>query len=384
MSTAPWSAAAASQLSRGSEHVYIVTATTGERTIPLEVDTGRLTYDESWSPHVQASFTVAIPESEADLLALDPRGLVRINITVGYVLEDRTTEQHQIASLVLRDRTVNRPANTVTLSAMSDECLVIDAGEVAQVALEYPGSQGWQLSDALRVFIERATGAAPVINVQVDGDISVELSWLEKWSELISQWSDQVGAWLHHDGLTGWVLRRRPETVATSSAQLTVGPGGTITSSQSVVTREAGEWANDVYVFYAYKAGGFDSYRVGHAWISGGEQRAYTVAPTAEAPWGTPRPGIKRITYERTGQVSSAAANAAAQALLIRRASQGRQVSLTAVSAYWLRPGATVTVQLLTGAQERHLVSSVDFRWPSGDMTVNTRLPDLAPITSGE
>ncbi|ARU53514.1 hypothetical protein CBR64_20880 [Cellulosimicrobium cellulans] len=82
---------------------------------------------------------------------------------------------------------------------------------------------------------------------------------------------------------------------------------------------------------------------------------------------------------------SSLKASAVAAARVRRTISRGRQMSVeAAAAAYWLRPGHTITVQLPTGPQERHLVSSVTFDLPSGTMHVRTRVPVDVTITTGE
>ena len=384
MSTAPWTPDVLSQLTRSTEHTYSVSVLVDGQVIPLTVIDGTLSYDEGWTPHVQASLTVAIPEDQATLDLLDPRLLPRVRITAGYVFDDRRIESHQIANLILRDRTVSRPQGTMQLDAASDECLLDDAGVVGPTSIDYPGVQVWSLTEALRVMMERATGVSPSIVVSLEDQVEIEMAWLDTWQSLVSDWVDQAAGWFYHDGMSSWFLRRRPDVVASTDHVLSVGPGGNITGSQAVLTREGDQWANDVFVHYTWRAGGFDYMRYGHAWISGGPWRAYDVDPIGFDQIGEPRLGIKRLVYQREGQISQLRANAAARAILARRASGGRRLSIDAVAAYWLRPGATITAQLPTGDQERQLVSSVSFRIPAGDMTVHTRLPDVAPITTGE
>ena len=116
---------------------------------------------------------------------------------------------------------------------------------------------------------------------------------------------------------------------------------------------------------------GTDRTVIASAWATTGEHAVGAV-------------GWRWQVFERTSPTTQAAANAAARVLLGRALSRGRSLSVTAVAAYWLRPGHTVTVQLPTGDQERHLVSRVDFDIPAGLMTVRTRRPVTADVENGE
>ena len=128
------------------------------------------------------------------------------------------------------------------------------------------------------------------------------------------------------------VLTRRAAVASVSRAQLAVGPGGTLTHSQSDLARA--EWGNAVLLRSSWRDGtGTDRIVIASAWATSGD---FAVA-TAGARWQL---------IERTSPTTQAAANAAAKHILTRTLSRGRGYTLTAVAAYWLRPGHTVTVQL--------------------------------------
>lgn len=96
---------------------------------------------------------------------------------------------------------------------------------------------------------------------------------------------------------------------------------------------------------------------------------------------GTGKYGVDAIGYityteERSGPIAKFQADAAAQNVLAHKITLGRSIKLEAVSALWLRPSHTVTIQLPTGEQERHLVQSVTFAPTEGRMTVTTRQPE--------
>jgi hypothetical protein len=91
--------------------------------------------------------------------------------------------------------------------------------------------------------------------------------------------------------------------------------------------------------------------------------------------------GMKMLKIQKDTPISVAGIRASARNLLKRQISRGRAMSLMTPSPYWLRPGDTVTAQLPTGPQERHLVASTAFRFPSGECSIRTRLPANVEIT---
>lgn len=377
--TAPYLARAEDELGQSLQHVHIVEAVTALGTVTLECKSLDLTYDEGWAPYAQASIEVKAPDDQALLDALDPRRGVRILISAGYVYGDRVRDVHLVADLGLRTRTVARPGDTMTLNAASDEALLQDAGNVGNEALGREHPTLWDVTEAVRAMVPLALGAPTWIESSIaPAQVLTQPLWWSSWWSMITAWVDEVEAWFYHDGLGGWVLRPRPTRASQARHALRTGAGGTITESQADLSREGDDWANAVSTLYRWSdAAGIAYSMIGNAWISDGPLAAYK-------PDGTPRPGLRRLVYEFSTPANQAAANAAARALLTRRASGGRRVSATAIAAYWLRPGDTVTVQLPTGSQERHLVSRVKFFMPSGSMTITTRLPDDSTITSGE
>ena len=58
---------------------------------------------------------------------------------------------------------------------------------------------------------------------------------------------------------------------------------------------------------------------------------------------------------------------------------RSRSLTIQAPSAWWLRPGHTITVHLPDSDPERHLVAAVEHT-TGGVMTVTTRTPDPSPI----
>jgi hypothetical protein len=161
----------------------------------------------------------------------------------------------------------------------------------------------------------------------------------------------------------------QPINAGSASASFTVGTGGTLTSSETSLSRKL--FGNTVLVKYS--------------WYDGDQRTAFGYAEVTSGPLAVSAVGRKVIEreYERKGTAAQAKASAAA---LVRRAiTRGRSMSLEFEHApFWLRPGQTITVQLPTGPQERHLVSRVDFDIPSGRGHVRTRQPENVSIETGE
>ncbi|HEU5223924.1 MAG TPA: hypothetical protein VFU07_09650 [Candidatus Lumbricidophila sp.] len=116
---------------------FTVTKTATLMTSPnyaLQVIDGSITIDEAWSPHVQASITIARP-SDAVRALLDPRDSRRVQIFVqrkdqpagGGAL---TTHSSRVFNLCLRTLDVDHNAGTYTLTLASDECLMQDRRKV--------------------------------------------------------------------------------------------------------------------------------------------------------------------------------------------------------------------------------------------------------------
>lgn len=93
---------------------------------PLNVISSRVTLDEAWSPYVQAELVCHLPGS-AVVEAIDPRTSPRVVITLTRDLGG----QSRTFDLVLVARTVDHRASTLTVTAASDEQLLIDAARVA-------------------------------------------------------------------------------------------------------------------------------------------------------------------------------------------------------------------------------------------------------------
>jgi hypothetical protein len=197
-----------------------------------------------------------------------------------------------------------------------------------------------------------AAGGPAINQSQVDTD---------RW-DTIADLADRIGAQVYDDGLRGWHVDAVPVlgTVALSVAH---GAGGTLVSSDADVSREDG-WANWVVLRYVWT----DASNVRQRIV--GSRRVQT------GPYAATTGNIKFWTEDRDTPTTQAQADAAAAALVARTVTRGRSLTISTPSAYWLRPGDTITVQLPTGDPETHLVARVEFDLRTGLSTITTRLPD--------
>ncbi|MBX9243410.1 hypothetical protein ICW40_01140 [Actinotalea ferrariae] len=367
MSTAPWLEAAREALPESLFHDFTITAhpVTGD---PFELDvdgTADVVFDEAWSPHVQlAQAPCKVPEHQAALDALDPRAGTRVTVAAGYVYPGGRRDVHQLADLALRERPVERPANTMSLHAVSDEMRLQDTDPLGA---SHTFAATTLVRDAIMYLIGWLLDPDPTIvltatSTRTLGEPLTVQTGANLWSVVV-ELQDRIDAWVYVDGARTWHVTDRPHLAGVSAHQMHVGPGGTVTASTAAL--DVREWGNAVLLQYPDDTFAF-------AQITTGPLAVGTV-PT------------KVVKQSRTVDVGSTLNRwAVAETLLRRVYSRGRGFTLTAVAAYWLRPGHTVTVQLPTGPQERHLVARVTFHLGTGRMTVVTRVPDDTPtITTG-
>lgn len=373
--TAPWSPAVTGLLSEPLRHVIEVRANhpAWSDPIPLDIETGTINYSETQVPFITAEMALRVPPSQTELDLLDPRQGVMIEIDAGYVLPNGARDVHRLANLYLWNRVVTRPDNLVQLSARSAESRLMEWIPLGQ-------SKSFNSSAVSTEAISQLIAwALPSANIEtsmtaasfVTGADIMAVGTGDNVMRAIMDIADRAGdGWVYEDGLGTWYVRNRPKFVGQSAAQLRVGANGTITHSDATLSLE------DFY----------NSVLVEHRWYDGEQKTTYGWAEVTSGPYSVAAVGRRtlKVTREYTG--SAATAKIAAAALVARTVSRGRSISVEVGSApYWVRPGSTVTIQLPTGPQERHLVSAIQFDLAgSGRANISTRLPENVTIVSGE
>lgn len=348
---------------------------------PLSLMDGTVTLDESWSPYVQASLTV--PLQDAELLArLDPRTHPRLRVTAtqtfgtslplsaltgatladlsdryagqtvlgvstdlgaGYNAEGVRSSTASTWELGIRSRIIDQLAGVVHLFATSDEGLLMDYAPAA-VAVTAPTMRAAAAMVLARIGALLEPGTHDGL---LDGDATI-------WSPGVTGWDflrpllDATTLRLYCDEERRWhlvpPLRPSDQAFYVSAAA--------VTQVEDQVSRDDG-WFDAVTVIYRWS----DS--------SGLPRVQYDVA----APPGYSK--MMTIEYERQWQ-----GNGAAAALLARARGRGQISQVETVSNYDVRPGALLRVSLPDALPQTGVVSRVEWRLSSDDMSVRSR--DLA------
>lgn len=375
--TAPFDPAWSSRLG-GALTMTTAVQVTGPDIAPITLDvvSGNVTWAEDQAPHVQATLTCRIPDSQTVLDALDPRLNRRVVVTAGYRVPG-ASEAHVVADLMLTERVVKRDDGThqMEIRAVSDEMRVIDTQPINASRTFGPTSDGGRaIADLLAWGLSGGPAASTPIEVTASGtfvaaDDSLVIDREDQIWSSIQDIADRIGAWVYHDGVGGLHVVPQPTKAGSASAILGVGTGGTVRSSEAALSRDA--WANTIVVQYS--------------WYDGDQRTAWGYAEVTSGPFAVAAVGRKviKVVIERKG--TAAEAQASARQMLSRAISRGRSLSIEYGHApLWVRPGQTVTVQLVTGPQERHLVSKVDLDIPSGRGHITTRQPENVTILTGE
>lgn len=361
--TDPFSADTPDLLTRSLSHVAAARLVMPDgETVALDMVDGSLSWDERRSPRVDCQLDVRLPTDAAQLSRIDPRTGARLVVDAGYVRPGGARDVQTIANLSTRTRRVLRPADRTTLVARSDESLVIDTG-----ADTGPAVTGATTTATITSLIQQVFPGTPVTVSGPAGPAVTTEAYADRWDR-IADLADRIGAQVYDDGLRAWKIAPAP-ALGTVVADLAVGATGTITDSAADLTRDGdGEdsstWANAVVLV--------------HEWVdgTGATQRITSRRRVTTGPYAAVTGNTKVLRVDRQSQISQANADVAAASLVARTVTRGRTLTLTAVSAYWLRPGHTVTVTLPTGGTETHLVVAVTFDLRAGLMDVTTRLPD--------
>jgi hypothetical protein len=241
------------------------------------------------------------------------------------------------------------------LTAQSDESLMIDASPRIGGAYSRTSTVLAITAQLTDVF----PGLSPTVTAAAGPAVS-QGPYTDRW-DLVNDLADQIEAQVYDDGTRQWWIAATP-VIGTPALELKVGAGGTIIRSRSGLDRDT--WFNQVFALYRWR----DTSDVEHTITS---VRSVTSGVYAAVVGNT-----KSLRVEREIATTQAQADAAASAMVKRLVTRGRTFTVTAIAAYWLRPGMTINVTLPLGDTEQHLVQAVEFDPIAGLMDVTTRLPD--------
>lgn len=136
----------------------------------LEITGGRITIDETWSPHVQFTAEIAAPDL-ATLAMLDPRNRNRLRVVMqrleqGFPVRTRTLE------LGITTRNINHETETVRIEASTDEAIL----QRTTNATNLPDDIAFEHQESLRAVINNAALAQaglPFLNAFPSVDVGV-------------------------------------------------------------------------------------------------------------------------------------------------------------------------------------------------------------------
>jgi hypothetical protein len=338
--------------------------------VVLNIEDEQINYDEGQAPHVNWQATCTVAGTQEELDKLDPRLRPRVLLEVG----------GQKLSLILTERQVDRPGNTMRLTAESEERIVMEDGSGRET---YTFHQGDEAHDSIQKVI-RFIIQEPVFQdsgVRGYGWVTAEEPFIigpgDDALQAILEIGDRAGdRWVYHDGSV-WRIRERPELAEEPKAHLTVGEEGNILSSSAGLSRE--KWYNAVQVVHEWTTEDLD----GEGKTVRNERRAEGWAWVKTGPFDVRDVGIKTLKVVRNYAGDGNTAQRAAESLLKRTVTRGRSVDIEAISDESLRPGDTISIQLPTGPVEQHLVSSITFNRPDNTMKISTRVPTYAPSKTG-
>lgn len=367
----PYSPRVQTDLVNSVEHKHAVWAYDANITpyapVELELVTATINYDENRAPLVVLNGSMKIPD-QALLDFLDPRRDVRIFVMAGYVYADGRTDFQKIVELRLLERVVRRPVGDMVIVAVSDEQRIMD--------YRFTTTQTWGpndvATDVIYSLLSQIVGHNYPIQIEPSGRTFVAAGKTETlppggdvWAQIQSI-GDRIGYRIYHNGLDTYVAERDRVNAGAATAQFRVGQRGTVIGSEAALDRT--DFANLVVVTF-----------------TGGDLPVHGWAEVKAGPYGSTAIGRVALAVDVDAVGTSAQAEYAAAAMLGRAITRGRKMSLEVANAtYWVRPMDTITVQLATGPQERHFVSSIEFDIPTGTMNVQTRQPENVVITTGE
>lgn len=360
VSPAPWSADTPALLTKTLSHVAAArVVTAASDTVELDLVEGRIKFDETQSPRVQSSLTARVPTDVALLGRIDPRAGCRLVIDAGYSRPDGLTDSHTVADLCLRGRDVTRPDNLMALTGHSDESLLIDGSAAFGGTI----ATGTTL-DAIAVVVRQVFPGIPFVYSSLTNAgpaVSQSQTDTDRW-DTVADLADRINAQVYDDGLRNWHVADVP-SLGTVALEVAHGEGGTLVESAAGLSRDG--WANYVALRYIWTD---DSTNV--------RQRITSTRKVTSGTYAAVTGNLKIFQDDRDTPTTQAQADAAATSLVKRMVSRGRSLRITAPSAYWLRPGDTITATLPTGDPETCLVASVEFDLRTGLMDITTRLPD--------
>lgn len=358
---------------RSAHHLVEVRVYIDEEWITLPLQTGVLTFDED-NEFITAEIQTPVPTDEI-VESIDPRALPQMSIWLGYELTNGVREFEEVCRLDIRERHVERPANVMRLFATGREGRIHDSASVVR-SERLTFYQSTSAGQAIKALIEKHDPGATVINelpyisfLEAEESPYTEPVGEDPWV-FIQEILDRAGGVAYWDGFV-WRIHKDSAYGSESSVLLTPREGGNILGYSARLGRDD-RFYNSVTVSYRWT----DDSDV--------EQERTATATVTAGPLGVTAAGRKHRLIVKNYPGSYAGAQKAANTLVNRTITRGREIIVTALSAYWLRPFQTIQITTVPGKVEKHLVKYVQFTLESGQMNIKTRRPEDVTIVEEE
>jgi hypothetical protein len=355
MNVSPYRADAADLIRGAHEQRSKMTITAGATVWEVPILAGSVTLSEDWSPFAQLSATVPNIFTTAELAQLDPRQLVTVRVTAGYVFPDGFADMNVIFTGQLEERKVRNPDGVIDIKASGAELFAIESKW-----LDVPTWKTFAgVNEAVQYFAAYGTpgGAVPFTSslpnaYQPSMVTSIPLDTGDVLWDVLDDIATTAGVRLYVDVDGTWTIAPKATAAAETDAFLTTGGGGIVTESEDILTRD--DYYGAAAIKFSWKdAGGVDRTMTGR----------YGAA------------GAKTFTADRKRAVTQLQADNAAKLTVKNLSTRGNSYQLSGVAAYWLRPGDTVQVTLANGTEARHIAKAVTFNLTGATMRVSTREP---------
>ncbi|WP_157156264.1 hypothetical protein [Diaminobutyricimonas sp. LJ205] len=356
------------------KHTLTATVDGGET---LEVISGRLTLDDTWSPYAQATLTIVTP---ADLAAIDPRQVHRVKLTM---TRDLPTAQTRTLHLHIRARTI-RLDGTTELQLASDDAWLHDLKwPMLDDDINIPASPEYGLYATVAGLVNHLAtvtmpqlGASQTITVEVfpeaivqitnpDGGNLLPISTGQSLYEVALPYLQANNLRLYADGSAPARLKVHGTTRLPTAAWLTVQTGVDLTDARDEINRDSDLWADSLTVHYTRGN-----------------------APVSMATW--PPVGQGPVTKHLYLQINAHSPwtqfmdpeldiGPAMEAMFNRLQKRGRLVPVDAISDYSANAGQNINVTTPLAPPLTGVTQSIEWRFPDHEMTVTIR--DLTEAT---
>lgn len=361
-------AATAEAITGSLQHLVSLTYTpAGASTpTPLLADRLEVEFDEGWTPQITLDATV--PAAEVTFDELDPRPGLSIDVEAGYVLPGGIEDRYPLGTLRGHISRANEQAGTIDLRAFSEEIRTQERPMHNSRLSDMPTTGVREAVQYLIGYSMPERSVPPALTGTLPAgyrpDVLTEIKPVAGqpvWT-LLEEILAASETRLYVDSFGQWIIGTTPsEAAAVPSHVLADGVAGT------VITR-AYEHSRDEFSNYVLRV---------HRWRddAGNDREVVGAARIESGPLSIWSAGIAGRVYESTVPTSQGNATSGARAMLRKAATMGGGHEITAIAAYWLRPGDTVHIVREGKPTEAHLVAKIRFDLLAGSMALTTRKP---------